>query len=268
MDNASETTSRSGGIVGAVLLMAVLFALVLGVYGAVSIDTFRPARMQQTTSPASSTAPAPPIAAVSPAPAPTVAIPPDQVNPAAGRTFEAAKPAYWLEYGAYRGSFYAQKLVERLGRVGLKAEIRRVPGAGGALFYSVRSSAPVDRSNANAAAKLAAQLGIAPLLHRGDRSAVAQPVVAKVEAAAAPAAHYWVQFGAYNTPHYAMALRDQLRRSGIDATILERHQPGFARYMVRTPASLGRGEAHSLAARSQSVFGIQPLVGQAPAPAA
>ncbi|HEV2263157.1 MAG TPA: SPOR domain-containing protein [Stellaceae bacterium] len=264
MDNPSETTPRSGGIIGAALLMAVLFALVLGVYGAVSIDTFRPARMQPTAPPAPSTA------TVSPSPAPAVAIPPGQVNPAAGRTFEAAKPAYWVEYGAYRGSFYAHKLVERLGAIGLKAEIVRVRGAGGALYYSVHSNATGDRSNADANAKLAAQLGIAPLLHRGDNPAVARPVVAKIAAPAAtsPAAHYWVQFGAYNTPRYATALRDQLHRSGIDVTILERHQPGYARYLVRTRSSLGRDQAHGLAARGQSILGIQPLVGQAPAPAA
>lgn len=246
--------------------MAVLFALVLGVYGAVSIDTFRPARMQQTVPPA------PPTAAVpSPVltPPPAVAIPPDQVNPAAGRTFEAAKPAYWIEYGAYRGSFYAQKLVERLGTVGLKAGVKRAPGADGALYYSVRSTATTDRDNADANAKLAAQLGIAPLIHRGNNPAVVQPVVAKIESATkSPAAHYWVQFGAYNARSYATALRDQLHRSGIEATILERHQPGYARYLVRTPSSLGRDEARSLAARGLSILGIQPLIGQPPASAA
>ncbi len=266
MDNPSETTPRSGGIVGAVLLMAVLFALVLGVYGAISIDTFRPARMQHTTAPAPSTASTPSVATEPPSPAPTVAIP-DQVNPTAGRTFEAAKPAYWVEYGAYRGSFYARKLVDRLGTVGIKAEIKQVRGAGGELYYSVRSAAAGDRSAADANTKLAAQFGIVPLLHRGGSPDAAQPVVAKIEPTAS-GAHYWVQFGAYNTPHYAIALRDQLHRSGIDATIVERHQPGYARYLVRTPPSLGRDEAQSLAARGQSALGLQPLVGQAPGPAA
>lgn len=263
MDNPSETTPRSGGIVGAALLMAVLFALVLGVYGAVSIDAFRPARMQPTVPTVPSTA------TISPTPAPAVVMPPNQVNPAARQTLEAAKPAYWVEYGAYRGSFYAHKLVERLGVIGLKAEIVRVPGAGSALYYSVRSNTAGDRSNADANAKLAAQLGIAPLLHRGNNPVVKRPVVAKIgpPAAAAPAAHYWVQFGAYNTPRYATALRDQLHRSGIDATILERHQPGYARYLVRTRSSLGRDEAHSLAAHGQSILGIPPLVGRVPAPA-
>lgn len=267
MDNPSETTPRSGGIVGAVLLMAVLFALVLGVYGAVSIDTFGPARMQRITSPAPSPTPAPSAATASPPPASTIAIPPDQVNPTAGRTFEAAKPNYWVEYGAYRGSFYAQKLVERLGTVGIKAEIKQVRGAGNKLYYSVRSTAVGDRTTADANTKSAAQLGIAPLLHRGGSPGEAQPVVAKIEPAAS-AAHYWVQFGAYNTPHYAIALRDRLHRSGIDATIVERHQPGYARYLVRTRPSLGRDEARSLAARGQSALGIQPLVGQTPGPAA
>lgn len=256
----------SGGTVSVNLLMAVRFALVLGVYGAVSIDTLGPARMQQTTSPAPSPTPARSAAAVSP-PVSTIAIPPDQVNPTAGRTFEAAKPAYWVEYGAYRGTFYAQKLVERLGTVGIKAEIRQVRGAGGELYYSVRSAAVGDRSAADANSKLASQLGIAPLLHRGGNPGAAQPVVAKIELAAS-GVHYWVQFGAYNTPRYAVALRDQLQRTGIDATIVERHQPGYAHYLVRPPPSLGRDQAQSLAARGQSALGLQPLIGQAPGPAA
>lgn len=262
MDNPSEIAPRTGGIVGAALLMAVLFALVLGVYGAVSIDTFRPARMQRTTSAAPPTSPAPSTATVSPPPA-AVAIPPDQINPAAGRAFEEAKAAYWIEYGAYRGSFYAQKLVGRLSTIGLKAEIKRARGVGGALYYSVRSNATVDRTTADANAKLAAQLDITPLLHRGNNPAAVQPVVAKIESAPS-AAHYWVQFGAYNARHYAVALRDQLHRRGIDATILERHQPGYARYLVRTSPSLGYDEARALAARGQSIFDLQPLVGQAP----
>jgi len=131
--------------------MAVLFALVLSVYGPVSIDTLRPARMQPAAAPTSETATPPSPGSASstvtvPPPVSSVAIAPDQVNPTAGRTFEAAKPAYWVEYGAYRGSFYAQKLLERLGTVGIKAEIKQVRGVGGDLYYSVRSAAAGDRS--------------------------------------------------------------------------------------------------------------------------
>jgi len=192
--------------------MAVLFALVLGVYGAVSINTFRPARMQPMAPPAPSAVTVSPP----PAPAPAVAIPLEQINPTAGHTFEAAKPAYWIEYGAYRGSFYAQKLLDRLGTIGLKAKIKRVRGAGGALYYSVRSSGTADRSNAdaNANAKLAAQLGIAPLLHRGDNRVVAQPVVAKIApAATSPAAHY-IGFNLAPTTRGAMQ-----RRCSISCTV-------------------------------------------------
>lgn len=92
------------------------------------------------------------------------------------------------------------------------------------------------------------------------------PTAGRTFEAATPA--YWVEYDAYNTPHYAIALRDQLHRSGIDTTIVERHRPGYARYLVRTPSSLGRDEAQSLAARGQSALGVQPLVGQMPGPAA
>lgn len=271
MDNPSETTSRFGGAIGAALLMAVLFALVLGVYGAVSIDAFRPARLQQAATPM------PPAAVPEIAP-PAVAIPAppqlDQVNPAASRTtpapLAAVQPTYWVEYGAYRGSFYADKLVERLGTHGIKAAVKRVAGAGGGHYFSVRSNAVSDRNRANADAKLAAQLDIAPLIHRDSGRTVAQPVAAKAETPAngQQTAHYWVQFGAYNAPHYALALRNQLHRAGVNASIVERHQPGFARYLVRSAPSLDHDEARNLAARSQSILGILPLVGRASGPAA
>ena len=273
VDNPSETTSRFGGIIGATLLMAVLFALVLGVYGAVSINAFRPVRLQQAAAPM----PSPPAAAPQVAPA-AVAIPAppqlDQVNPAASRTMPAplaaVQPTYWVEYGAYRGSFYADKLVERLGALGINAAAKRVPGADGRLYFSVRSNTGGDRSRVEADAKLAAQLEIAPLIHRGNGGAVVQPVAAKAEipANAQETARYWVQFGAYNAPHYALALREQLRRAGVDATIVERHQPGYARYVVRSAPSLSRDAARTLATHSESILGILPLVGRAAGPTA
>ncbi|HYL32740.1 MAG TPA: SPOR domain-containing protein [Stellaceae bacterium] len=267
MDNPSETTSRFGGTVGAALLMAVLFALVLGVYGAVSIDAFRPARLQQAAAPMQPPAAAPQVAP----PMVAIPVPPqlDQVNPAASRSLPAplaaVQPAYWVEYGAYRGSSYADKLVARLSTLGIKAVVKRLPGAGGGLYFSVRSNAGSDRDRAKADVELAAQLDIAPLIRRGNGGAAAQPVAAKAETPAngLRAAHFWVQFGAYNAPHYALALRDQLHRAGVDASIVERHQPGFARYLVRSAPSFGRDEARTIAARSQSVLGIQPLIGRA-----
>jgi len=272
VDNPSETTSRFGGAIGAALLMAVLFALVLGVYGAVSIDAFRPARLRQAAAPMPPSAAAPHVAL----PMVAIPVPPqlDQVNPAASRSMPAplaaVQPTYWVEYGAYRGSFYADRLVERLGTLGIRAAVKRAPGAGGGLYFSVRSNAGSERNRAEADAKLAAQLDIAPLIHRGNGGAVTQPVTAKAETPAngPQTAHYWVQFGAYNAPHYALALREQLHRAGVDASIVERHQLGYARYLVRSAPSLGRDEAHSLAVHSQSIFGILPLVGRAAGPAA
>lgn len=286
MDNPSETTSRFGGPLGAALLMAVLFALVLGIYGAVYIDAFKPARLQ----PASTTAPVPtpPPPAIAMAPqspsAPSPQIPPNsaanlpprvlaQINPMAGRStpapVEAAKPPYWVEYGAYRGTFYAEKLVERLGASGIQTEINRVRGPGGRWYFSVRSFATTDRTNAQISAHQAARLGIAPLIHRGEARADVQPIVAKAVSPAPRqvAGQYWVQFGAYNVHAYAVALRDRLRRGGLEVTILKRDRPGYARYLVRTAIPLGNGEAKDLATHSQSMLsGVSPLVGCAPPP--
>jgi hypothetical protein len=44
---SSQTTSRFGGAVGAALLMAVLFALVLGVYGSVTFDGLTVRRLKR-----------------------------------------------------------------------------------------------------------------------------------------------------------------------------------------------------------------------------
>ena len=276
---SSQTTSRFGGAVGAILLVAVLFVLVLGVYGAVYMDAFRPTPMQPApasvaTAPVSVT-PAPTVASVpSPAPrpiSPSVAIPPapslGQINPAASRSapapIEAAKPVYWVEYGAYDRPFYATKLVERLAAAGIRTEIKRVPGVGGRRYYSVRSTLVTDRVGAESNLKLAAaRIGIAPLLHRGGGASQVKPIVAKPVAAVMDRSDYWVQFAAYDRSGYAVALRDRLAHAGIDATIVERHVPGQARYLVRSAASLRRDEARSLATRGESLLGIAPLVGR------
>lgn len=300
---SSQSTSRFGGPVGAALLVAVLFAIALGVYGAVYMDAFRPTSMQSTPQVASAPVPATPapavptavppevsvmprapVAVVNPptvlaAPVPQagpriVTIPPadlTQINPAASRStpapIEAAKPPYWVEYGAYDGPRYARQLVGRLAAAGISAEIKQVHGLGGRRYYSVRSTATADRANAEGNIRLAAaRIGIAPLLHRGGGAALAQPIAMKPlpDQPSASRTKYWVQFGAYNGTGYAIALRDRLSRAGVNVFIVKRTLPGQAHYLVRSPSSLGRDEARSLAARGQSLLGIKPLVGQAP----
>jgi cell division protein FtsN len=271
--SSSQTTSRFGGAIGAVLLVAVLFVLVLGVYGAVYMNALRPTPMQST---AAATGSAPSIAAA-PAPhtvPPSVAIPARpklvRINPAASRNMpvpiEAAKPLYWVEYGAYDGPFYATQLVALLATIGIKAEIKRVPGAGGRRYYSVRSAALTDRTGADHNLELAAgRIGIAPLIHRGGAADLAKRAVAAQSSGPAMARDggYWVQFAAYDRADYALALRNRLSHAGVNVTIVERHVPGQARYRVRSAASLRRNEAHKLAERGESLLGIVPLVGRA-----
>jgi cell division protein FtsN len=271
VDNSSfQTTSRFGGPVGAVLLVAVLFVLVLGVYGAVYLNALRPTPMQSTTAPVPGIATAPMPHTVPP----SVAIPvkPNlaQVNPAASPNvpvpIEAAKPRYWVEYGAYDRPFYAIKLVTRLAAIGIKAEIKRLPGAGSRLYYSVRSATLTDRTGADHDLALATgRIGIAPLIHRGGAAELAKRSVGVQSSGTAIRRDngYWVQFGAYDRADYALALRDRLNDAGMNVTIVERHVPGQARYRVRSATSLHRNEAQMLANRGESLLGIVPLVGHA-----
>lgn len=283
---SSQTTSRFGGAVGAVLLVAVLFVLALGVYGAVYMNALRPASTQPVvptvamapTPPAAPATPAatvpPPVATKAPAVPPSVAISSApalaRINPAASRgapvPLEAAKPSYWVEYGAYDHPFYATKLVARLSAVGIRAKIKQVQAIGGRRYYSVRATEMTDRSGADRNLKLAAaQIGIAPLIHRGGAPS-AKPVATRLPAVAGTSrvVGYWVQFGAYDRSSYAVALRDRLNRAGITVKIVERHVPGQARYLVRATTLPHRDAAHSLAARGGLLLGIVPLVGQAP----
>jgi SPOR domain len=78
-----------------------------------------------------------------------------------------AQPGYWLEYGAYRGPDYANRLVKRLTGMGIEAYAVMAPGAGGRLYYRVRSEAGGDRDGAESASlRVSAALAIAPILHR------------------------------------------------------------------------------------------------------
>ncbi|MDE2228300.1 MAG: SPOR domain-containing protein [Alphaproteobacteria bacterium] len=280
MDNTTENTSRFGGAVGAALLIAVLFTLVLGVFGAVYMDAFQPAIMRSAPPAPIASAPAT-LPSMTPSPTTTtpqptvktVAIPPAPaaapVSRSAPAPAEATKLPYWIEYGAYDGAFYAERLVRRLGDLGIAASIRRVRGAANRMYFSVRSAATSDHAGVAAQAKLAAaRIGIAPLIHRGGGAAPAHAVGAlrapQARGVASPFRRYWVQFGAYDLRGYAVTLRDRLLRAGVDAAVIERHRPGQARYLVRAPPTLRFDEARSVAARGESALGTPALVGQAP----
>ena len=271
MDREPTRPSRFGGILGGVLLLSVLFVLVLGVYGAVYLDEFRPPSNQVAAIPAPPPPPVPPAQPIQP-PAPsqaTVPLPPPgfgDVNPAAGTGLGyAAKPGYWVEFGAYLGPLHAERLVQKLDGIGIKSVITKAQGAGGVTYYRVRSAANGAREPAAADSRRAADaIGIEPLLHSGG-SATA-PVVFVPRAAPNPEMRYWVQFGAYDLEGYAKLLVAKLRESGFDATLIERRRAdGRPLYLVRAVSLRSRVEAEKIAADGQGFLGTPTLVGQTPA---
>jgi SPOR domain len=255
--------SRFGGFLGSVLLLAVLIVLVLGVYGAVYLDEFRPAiQIAAIPSPPPPAKPAPPPRqAAVPVPPSAVA----QVNPAASRSSPpglAAKPGYWVEYGAYLGPHYAKLLVERLAALKIEAKITFAPGAGGLVYYRVRSFEAGTRDSAEADShKAAMAIGIAPLVHRSGSAATTEAALASRDAPNSDL-RYWVQFAAYNLKGYAERMVDKLHQSSLDATLIERRHPdGRPLYLVRSLPLKTREEALGIAARGQNLVGSPVLIG-------
>jgi cell division protein FtsN len=220
--------------------------------------------------------PAPPMTPPQPGPPPQVqaapVIAPPQaaqslatITPAAGRETPpglAARPGYWVEYGAYRGSAYAERLKKSLSDQGISAKVTRATGDDG-VYYRVRSAATADRDVAAAAAARAqSALNIAPLLHREGEAAEAAYTPAPSPSTAAPL-KYWVQFGAYDSEYYAKKLVETLRRDGIASELVKRLGPERRPiYFVRSPLLPDRDQARQLAERGETALGSATLLGQ------
>lgn len=230
--------------------------------------------------------PAPPMhAPLPPSPSPQVEVTPAiaapqaaqtlaPINPAAGRETPpglAARPGYWVEYGAFRGVPAAERMKKLLSDQQITAQVTRTTGDDG-VYYRVRSAGNADRDRAAAAlAKAQTALNIDPLLHREGEAkaeAVYTPPPSPQEAAAP--VKYWVQFGAYNIESYAKKLVVTLQHDGIAAELVTR--PGAARrpfYFVRSPLLNDRNAAQRLAERGQTLLVSDTLLGQTlPVPAA
>lgn len=369
LDEQQDNRSSIGGIPGALLLLMTLFALFLGVFGALYLDRSRsrpesfaaraPAPVERPfPAPASRPAPAPRLEAALPLPDPpptvsvgavpagtTEALPtpapaadpvPSPIPSAAKPPVEApatpptrlaaappssapgaapppntaphraaavpppvpsakpvppAEPAgYWVEYGAFLGKHYADRLVSRLGKLGLDAVITRTPGRGGKEYYRVRSAGGLDNDAAQAAVRKAhAAVHIAPLLHRarsedGETAvprkdtrapmasrphAAPRAPAAAVDARPSPAVNdsnpYWVQFGAYAHERLAKHFGEALERAGIPVRIIaRRHDGGRVLYHVRSHPLPDDASARALALRAQRRFGTNALIGCAP----
>ncbi len=213
--------------------------------------------------PAPQTAQAPPIV-----PAPTASVPaetlpqnqppnaapsPDeeaqrlaQISPsAAPANVAAAVPRYWVEFGAYRGSFYADRLKQSLGRLGIKATVTHTHGKHGRRYLRVRTAGDSGRAAAEAElAKAHSALHITPLLHR---AAAISPGAARL-ANPAPSGRHWVQFGAFRSRAGAERRRAQLRKNDLQAFVLETKYIGQAPlYLVRVPGLEDRAAAERVA---------------------
>lgn len=298
MDKRREDSSRFGGILGPVLLLSILVVLMTGVVGAVYFDEFHwqsgthaaqnaPApdnfaAEHATTTPSKSAGNAtiapPPIGAapnfavIPPAATPeTAKVLNDGIQPAAGRgapPVQALRPAYWVEYGAYRGPSYAEALKRGLIGMGVKAEVTRAAGKGGFEYYRVRSRGEQQRDAATAEARqVAAKFGIAPLIHRG-----AGPPTAEVRYTSPESSHkanedrrYWVQFAAYDLEGYAKRLIPRLRQVGIDAFVIDGRRPdGRPLFLVRSQPLKRLDEARHIAAQGEAKLGSKVLIVHTP----
>lgn len=243
----------------------------------------------QTASPQTAAAPQPPVtsppqtaqAPATPPPAPPqeqaqVTAPPApgtspeslaRISPsAAPANIAAAAPRYWVEFGAYTGSLYADRLKQSLDKLGVPATVTTAPGRHGRDYLRVRSAADTDRDAALAQlAKAQTALRISPLLHRIATTSAGAERVAKVAPASASGSH-WVQFGAFRSRANAEQVLSKLRKNDVQVSVLERKSSGKeSLYLVRTAGFSDRAEAEQVAQRGSAALHSQDFfIGESP----
>jgi cell division protein FtsN len=190
--------------------------------------------------PAPQTAPAPPATSPQTAPQQTQNLPqiqtanvpssPDseaqrlsEISPtAAPADVASAAPRYWVEFGAYDTAYYADRLKQSLGQLGIDAVIGVVAGKNGKTYLRVRTSGDSDRATAAAQlTKAQSALRIRPLLHRAAAASPATPRAPEAQAKPTTKREYWVQFGAFRERHNARTMVSQLRKKDIQASVFE-----------------------------------------------
>src|SRR6185437_7582326 len=229
---------------------------------------------------------APPPASVTPAPAEilpqtqTANLPPSpddeaerlaQIWPsAAPANVASAAPRYWVEFGAYDGAFYADRLKQSLGQLGIDATVSSAPGKHGRHYLRVRTSGDSDHATAaTQLAKAQSALHISPLLHR---VATVSPAVTRApEAKTSPAKSgaYWVQFGAFRAHQNAEQVLAQLRKSDIQASVVERKSGNLKPlYLIRVSSLSDRAQAQEIAQQgSAALHSHDVLIGESHAAA-
>lgn len=217
----------------------------------------------QTTGPAP--APATPQAEAPPSPSSSTAQNLAQISPsAAPANVASAAPRYWVEFGAYDGAFYADRLKQSLAKLGIAATVTEAPGAHGRKYLRVRGADQSDRANALAQlSKARTALRIVPLLHR-----VAAVSAGATRAAASTSARgtHWVQFGAFRSPQGAERMLASLRKNGIQVSIIKTKIISIhSLYLVRAADLPDRAAAAQIAQRgSAALHSKDVLIGVTP----
>lgn len=190
-----------------------------------------------------------PLAAISPpkATSPSQAAP----RPVPPKTVVPSGRRYWVEFGAYDGPFYAERLKRNLAGLAIRAEITRAPGRHHRWYFRVRTVGDMDHDLARATfAKAERNLHIMPLIHR-ERHAVAAARIARTP----PSGAHWVQFGAFHDRRWARRMRGKLDKNGLQASIIKRKyvsQPPL--YLVRVSGLATRAEAVEIARRGTAAL--------------
>jgi cell division protein FtsN len=226
-----------------------------------------------------SAAPAPPEpqtaqAPPPPAPAPSETLPQTQANnppalldneaqrraeispSAAPADVAAAAPRYWVEFGAYEVTLYADRLKQSLDQLGIGATVDDTLGKHGRHYLRVRSSGDSDHSTA--ATQLAtaeSALHIAPVLHRVAAISQAPMRVPEAKAKPSPNGDYWVQFGAFHEHQNAEQTLSDLHKSGIQASVIERKRSGDGPlYLIRVSSLANRAQAVQIAQQGSAAL--------------
>jgi hypothetical protein len=195
-----------------------------------------------TTPPASAEAQAPSLAA------PALA----QITPTEARAI-AAGPRYWVEFSLYDRAFYADQLVDKLGKLGIAATVTPITGREGRHYLRVRTAGDLDPASATTAVETARNaFKISPLLHHTTNMTPEPPravtaVTARV-AASPPSGDHWVQFGAFRLRENATDTIAQLLKKDVQASIIEVQSKDNPRlFLVRASGLTDRAQATQIA---------------------
>jgi cell division protein FtsN len=179
-----------------------------------------------------------------------------QISPsAAPANVASAAPRYWVEFGAYEGAYYADRLKQSLSRLGIDVTVADVPGKNGRTYLRVRTAGDSDHATAAAQrAKAQVALHITPLLHRAAAISPAPARAPEAQAKPATKSGYWVQFGAFRERRNAEIMLSKLHKKDLQGTVSERKNGDLRPlYLVRVAGLSSYAQATQTAQLGGSV---------------